>query len=114
MKIKKCFPMILLVTLFIFTLAINSQIGLFGDDYYYATFIRENFLELHKQHYLEINGRAIVHFLDSIFLALPKFFWAILNSLMLTGITYFGSKIVSLFSNSKNAFTKSINSCFII
>lgn len=84
------------------------QIGLFGDDYFYATFFGENFLELHKQHYLESNGRIIVHLLDSIFLALPRFTWSILNSLMLTGIAYFGSKILTLFSDKKNVLIKSI------
>ena len=63
---------------------VNLQIGLFGDDYYYATFTKNNFRELHKNHYLEVNGRVIVHLLDSIFLSIPKIFWQILNSIMLT------------------------------
>ena len=94
MKIKTYLPQIILIMLFILTLIVNLQIGLFGDDYYYASFIKNDFWNLHKKHYLEINGRAIVHFLDSIFLALPNIFWQILNSFMLTGIAYFGSKIV--------------------
>ena len=63
---------------------VNLQIGLFGDDYYYATFTKNNFWQLHKAHYLEVNGRVIVHFLDSIFLSIPKIFWQVLNSIMLT------------------------------
>lgn len=63
---------------------VNLQIGLFGDDYYYATFTKNNFWNLHKNHYLEVNGRVIVHLLDSIFLSIPKIFWQILNSIMLT------------------------------
>ncbi len=108
MKIKKYIPQILLLVLFILTFAVNSQVPIMGDDYYYATFTRENFWELHKNHYLEANGRAIVHFIDSIFLALPPILWAFLNSVMLTGIAYFGSKIVELFTNKKEAFKKSI------
>lgn len=94
MKIKTYLPQIIVISLFILTFIINLQIGLFGDDYYYATFTRDSFWELHKAHYLEVNGRAIVHFLDSIFLAIPKIFWQVLNSVMLSGIAYFGSKIV--------------------
>lgn len=108
MKIKQYFPHFILLILFIFTFIINSQIGLFGDDYYYGTFIRDDFFSLHKKHYLEVNGRVIVHFLDSIFLALPNFLWTILNSIMLTGIAYFGSKITKIFSNKKETFLKSI------
>ena len=84
MKFKKVLPSLFLVALFSLTFIVNLQIGLFGDDYYYATFLKNDFWELHKTHYLEINGRAIVHLLDSIFLALPKIFWQILNSIMLT------------------------------
>lgn len=112
MKIKTYLPQIILAGLFTLTLLVNLQIGLFGDDYFYATFIRNDFWNLHKTHYLEINGRAIVHFLDSIFLALPNIFWQILNSLMLTGIAYFGSKIVcsakNLDTEKNSTFTKSL------
>ena len=105
MNLKK---IILLSFFFILVFLINSQIGLFGDDYYYVSFVKNNFFELHKNHYIEVNGRAIVHLLDSIFLALPKIFWSILNSLMITSIAYFASKIIALFSSKKNIFEKSI------
>lgn len=84
MKIKSSLPKIILIIFFILTFIVNAQIGLFGDDYYYATFTKNNFLEHHINHYLKDNGRAIVHFLDSIFLFLPHIFWQILNSIMLT------------------------------
>ena len=109
MKIKAFLPQIILIFIFLLTLIVNLQIGLFGDDYYYATFIRNNFWELHKAHYLDINGRIIVHFLDSIFLAIPRIFWQLFNSVMLTGIAYFGSKIVCEISSKKeNSFIKSL------
>ncbi|MBQ0125258.1 MAG: hypothetical protein KBS59_02920 [Clostridiales bacterium] len=44
----------------------------FGDDYYYMTFLRGgigNFINLNVTHYLEVNGRAIVHLIDEIILA---------------------------------------------
>lgn len=64
MKFKKYLPYIFLFMLFLTTLAVNMQIGLFGDDYYYATFTRENFWSMHLNHYQEANGRAIVHILE--------------------------------------------------
>lgn len=106
MKFKQYLPHFVLISLFLLTFLVNLQIGLFGDDYYYATFIKNDFWNLHKTHYLEINGRAIVHFLDTIFLALPNFFWQVFNSLMLTGIAYFGSKIVYNTKKSENADNK--------
>ncbi len=74
MKLKKYLPYIFLFMLFLATLAVNMQIGLFGDDYYYATFTRENFGSMHLNHYQEANGRAIVHILDTLFLAILAFF----------------------------------------
>lgn len=94
MKLKHYLPLLFLISLFMLTLLVNLQIGLFGDDYFYATFTKNDFWNLHKMHYLETNGRAIVHLLDSLFLALPNIFWQIFNSIMLTGIAYFGCKIV--------------------
>lgn len=84
MKIKTYLPKLILLGLFILTFIVNLQIGLFGDDYYYSTFVGNNFWELHKAHYLEVNGRVIVHLLVSIFLAFPKLIWQLLNSFMLT------------------------------
>lgn len=108
MNLKKILPNLLLVFSFIATFLVNMQIGLFGDDYYYATFIKDDFWGLHKNHYLTINGRAIVHFLDTIFLSLPNIVWAVANSLMLTFITHLAGKIISLFSNEKSNYLKTI------
>lgn len=108
MKIDKYFSKIILALLFFSTFAVSMQIGLFGDDYYYGTFIKNNFWGLHKNHYLTVNGRAIVHFLDTIFLSLPKPIWALLNSFMLTYIAYSAGKIIELFSNKKENYIKSI------
>lgn len=43
----------------------------FGDDYYYMTFLSGgfgNFVKLNASHYLEVNGRAIVHLIDELIL----------------------------------------------
>ena len=52
------------------------------------------YFEKLKEHYLKDNGRLIVHFFDTLLLSISPFFWKILNSLMLTGICYIGSKII--------------------
>jgi hypothetical protein len=75
---------------------VNYNIGYFGDDYYYLTYTQgniTNFINNHINHYFHINGRFIVHILVTIFLWLDLFWWKILNSLMLSGIVYFGIKI---------------------
>ena len=79
-KIATYWPLGLLFTL---TLITNLQIGLFGDDYFYASFMKLGFWKMHIKHYLESNGRAFVHLLDSLFLTFPKPIWAVFNSFCL-------------------------------
>ena len=101
-KIANYWPLILL---FFLTLITNLQIGLFGDDYFYASFSKLGFWQMHIKHYLESNGRALVHFLDSLFLILPQPIWAIFNSFCLCAIAYFACKIITLVkASSKHTF----------
>jgi hypothetical protein len=86
---------------------VNYNIGFFGDDYYYLTYTQgtfKDFITNHINHYTQINGRFIVHILVTIFLYLDLFWWRIINSLMLSGIVYFGAKIAS-YKNSNNIST---------
>ncbi len=95
---KKYLPIIFAILTFIITFLANYNVYLFGDDYFYVTFSQgsiNDFWNHHIEHYTLINGRAIVHFLVSIFLAIPSIWWKIFNSFMLASIVYFGSKIVS-------------------
>ncbi len=77
---------ILFAVVFLMSFLVMRCIPLFGDDYYYRTFWDDNFWELHKEHYLLANGRAIVHFFASLFVSLPPVLWQVLNSLLLAVI----------------------------
>ena len=95
---KKYVPIIFALLTFIFTFIVNNNVYMFGDDYFYVTFSQgtaSEFWEHHLRHYTLDNGRAFVHFLASIFLSVDLIWWKIFNSLVLSGITYFGSKIAS-------------------
>ncbi|MBQ7793534.1 MAG: hypothetical protein IJ366_03345 [Clostridia bacterium] len=83
----------LFAAVFVLAFAVMQNIPLFGDDYYYATFWGENFWSMHKEHYLLANGRAIVHFLASVFVALPPILWQILNSLLIAVIALFAAML---------------------
>ena len=101
---------ILLIIIFISFLLINLNVVYFGDDYYYLIMSKENgrilfytdlftdsgrlLLKLLFSHYLHANGRLIVHTLVCLFLKMPMIYWQILNSAMLTGICYFGTKVI--------------------
>ncbi len=57
-----------------------------SDDYSYAAYFQDgigNFLKLTKEHYLNINGRALVHFFLQITLALPSFMAVLIKSAVL-------------------------------
>lgn len=99
--------LLLLITFFSF-LVININVTYFGDDYHFLDFQNYNLQAYFSKlvdHYFLDNGRLIVHFLDTIFLSLPIFLWQILNSLMLTGICYFITKIVQItFDKKENNF----------
>ena len=56
---------------FILAFLVMRNIPLFGDDYYYITFKDGNFWQMHRDHYLLANGRAIVHFLVTVFISIP-------------------------------------------
>jgi len=101
-KLKQNWLSLLLPIIFVSFLLINLNVVYFGDDYYYLTFRNLDFSEYFTKlagHYLNDNGRFIVHMLATLFLKLPLPFWAILNSLFLTGICYFASKVIT--SNKK-------------
>ena len=73
----------------------------------------QHILKNYYGHYQTDNGRLIVHMLDTIFLRILPIFWQILNSLMLTGICYFSSKIICK-NNEKNVPLISTTMFFLI
>lgn len=115
-KIKNNFKYFLIPIIFISFLLINLNVVYFGDDYYYLSFRNLNFTEYFSglfNHYCQDNGRFIVHLFATLFLKFPMPFWQILNSLMLTGICYFITKILTTKDKSKMPLILSI-SFFII
>lgn len=86
---------IIVFIVFIVTLMINLNVRIYGDDFFYTRFTSVDFgyfIKRHIEHYKMANGRVIVHLLATTFLGINIRFWQIINSLMLAGIVYFGSK----------------------
>lgn len=77
---------------FILAFLVMRNIPLFGDDYYYVTFQDGNFWKMHKEHYMLANGRAVVHFLVTVFISIPPVFWQALNSAFLALIALMAAK----------------------
>lgn len=77
---------------------ININVRLYGDDFVYSSFTSGDmnyFITAHIHHYFQTNGRAVVHVLAALFLGLDIRIWQILNSCMIGGLLYFGTKTVS-------------------
>lgn len=109
-NILKHSSIIFFILTFVLTFLININICYLGDDFYYKTFTNGDFADYINSnitHYLEVNGRVIVHILASFFLWINFNFWKIFNSLMLAGIVYFGSKLASYKSKNKYALLNS-------
>lgn len=89
---------VFLVITFLSFFMINVNVSYFGDDFSYLKWTKLNtfdYVQQVVQHYFNVNGRTIVHILDSIFLGISPVFWSIFNSLMLVGICYFAAKIIT-------------------
>lgn len=96
MKKETWWIIILVILAFISFFLINKNVIYSGDDYYFLSFSNCNLNEYITKiitHYKLDNGRIIVHVLDTLCLKFPIVIWSIINSLMLTGICYFVSKI---------------------
>ena len=113
---KKHKILISLVLVFISFLAININVVWFGDDYYYLRYSKlewGEYFKAHWDHYLADNGRFIVHLLESFFLRYNLVIWQIINTLILTGITYFTAKIAT-FRKKEKMFPAMILSFFLL
>lgn len=71
----------------------------FGDDYYYAAFIKNGadyFVSENIFHYQYTNGRALVHLIDELLLGVSFWFWRIFNiacvGLLIIGIAKIASR----------------------
>lgn len=90
---------IVLIIFLLMLFYLHRFIYLYGDDYYYATFIRDEFWQKHITHYQYVNGRALVHFIVSIVLKYDIYLFRVINPLIIILLIIFLSKIV--ISNDK-------------
>lgn len=111
-KVSTAFIMLLFsLVAFTFAYIVMRSVPLFGDDYYYSTFWGNGFHSFflkHKDHYINDNGRSLVHILATFFLMLPPWAWQILNSIFCAAFVFFGGKII-LSRKKINAFK-----CFVV
>ena len=87
--------LIVTAVFFIAVFLISRTVPLYGDDFAYKQFTTGDFnyyISRHIQHYFLANGRVIVHILATLFLALPRYCWALFNGLMLSCIVFFGAE----------------------
>ena len=86
----------------IFTILLSFTI-LQSDDYSYSGYLKDgilNFLRLTKEHFVTVNGRAMVHFFLQLTLALPPVLVALIKSLILFLVGLISFKAST--SNSRN------------
>ncbi|WP_226392658.1 DUF6056 family protein [Ructibacterium gallinarum] len=77
----------------IFTFLVMRNVRLYGDDYFYGTFGMQGwsgFWQAHQNHYMQSNGRAVVHILDALFLQFPPILWQVVNCFMLGLVVFLG------------------------
>ena len=70
----------------------------FGDDYYYAAFIKngpEYMLSENLLHYMQTNGRALVHLIDEILIGINFNVWRVSAVLLMTGLAVIMAKLAS-------------------
>lgn len=109
------FPLFSIAT-FALTFMVLGNVTLYGDDYFYHSFLDNNladFISTHLQHYMMNNGRVFVHLLVTIFLALPLMVWKVFNSLLL-GIFVYGAARIVMSGRENSSFIQSLGTGAII
>lgn len=88
--------------LFVVLFFIFKNVNLYGDDFHYAVFSKQDlayYFQRNYQHYILANGRAFVHILITFFLWTPLIVWQILCSFMIVCIIFLIQKIAGLKEN---------------
>lgn len=105
--LKNKYHIIVFAVFALFQLATLQNVFMFGDDYYYATFLNDDlshFLSENLLHYRETNGRAIVHLFAELFLSEASLvIWKIVCALVICAIVFLVSKLAT-----KNDFKRSL------
>ncbi|MFI3230765.1 MAG: DUF6056 family protein [bacterium] len=83
--------LLLCVIIFIILFKICSNVILYGDDFFYKSFSKEDlavYISKNYEHYFMANGRVVVHLLVTAFLAIDIKYWAIVNAFMIVSCLY--------------------------
>ena len=87
---------IVLFIFFVILIVLHQFVLISGDDYYHSTAVSgslKDFWDFHVHHYLRGNGRALVHFvLTLFFIGKGTFLWRIINPAAVTAVIVLCSK----------------------
>ena len=106
--LKRNYHWMLLSLFVILLLYLHKFIYLAGDDFIYGIFGKDGistFINNHINHYRVVNGRAIVHFMVTIFLLFDIHLWRIVNPILIGILIVLISKITS---NTKEEFKRGV------
>lgn len=106
--IEKNYEWILLIIFLGIMLYIHNFIYLGGDDYIYGSYTKgtiNEFFQSHINHYRFKNGRAIVHFIVTLFLKFDVYIWRIVNPLIIASLVILISKVTYV---DKDKYKKSV------
>ncbi|MTI47816.1 MAG: hypothetical protein FH761_08240 [Firmicutes bacterium] len=94
-SIKNYWHYIILIIYFGLLVYQHFFIHMYGDDYYYGTFLQSNFLQKHMDHYMYTNGRALVHFIVSLMLFFKTKLFMIVNPIMIIATIILVAKLAT-------------------
>lgn len=97
--LKNKYHIMIFAVFALFQFATLQNVFMFGDDYYYATFLNSDlshFISENLLHYRETNGRAIVRLFAELFLSdASLIIWKIVCTLVICAIVFLVSKLAS-------------------
>ena len=106
--INKKYSLIFLSVFILLMLYIHKFIYLGGDDFIYGSYVKGDITEFfnnHIYHYMFKNGRAIVHFIVTLFLIFDVYLWRIINPLTICCLIILISKLTN---SDKEKYKKAI------
>lgn len=96
--LKEYYHLITFAVFFVLEAYSISTVVMTGDDFYYASFLKNGsayFFSENILHYMETNGRALVHVLDEIFLAMPLMVWKFVELFAVSAIVLISAIVAS-------------------
>lgn len=94
---KNKIAIICIVICILLLISVTSITTLYSDDFFYFSFTQnglEHFIKSNINHYLNVNGRVIVHLVDEIILFIGKVAYIPMLIFMLLYIFYTANKII--------------------